>query len=90
MPQTQPKPKINPDIFHSHLDHCTQCRDHPTDLCPIGKVALSDAVGEPMSLEAAMGPPRIFDMEHGAEEAAVMRKVTDQVFGKGFSNLLGL
>ena len=22
--------------FHSHLNKCPQCREHPFDLCPIG------------------------------------------------------
>ena len=28
------------DEFHSHLDECKQCRDHPFALCPIGRVLL--------------------------------------------------
>lgn len=25
------------DRFHAHLDHCTQCRTTPFDLCPEGR-----------------------------------------------------
>jgi hypothetical protein len=27
--------------FHSHLDECRQCADHPFDLCPSGTVLMN-------------------------------------------------
>jgi len=32
------------NLFDRHLDICAQCRDHPFDLCPGGRVALEIAV----------------------------------------------
>jgi hypothetical protein len=34
---------LNPDIFHAHLDACTQCREHPFDLCGAGAILLQQA-----------------------------------------------
>jgi hypothetical protein len=31
------------DDFHTHLDVCTQCREHPFDLCPRGVPLLKAA-----------------------------------------------
>lgn len=31
------------DKFHAHLDICSQCRNHPFDLCSIGARLLIDA-----------------------------------------------
>lgn len=84
-----PKPKINPDIFHSHLDNCKQCRENPMNLCQIGQVSLANATGHAPDLNEIFAP-RILDLEHPPEEARLMRKVADQVFGKGFSDLLNL
>lgn len=30
--------------FHSHLDECEQCREHPFDLCKIGAILLRVSV----------------------------------------------
>lgn len=30
----------NVDLFHSHLDECKQCRDHPFNLCFVGLTIL--------------------------------------------------
>ena len=32
------------DMFHAHLDICSQCENHPFDLCPIGAMLLREAV----------------------------------------------
>ena len=32
--------------FHSHLDACAQCREHPFDLCHTGSVLLRSSVTE--------------------------------------------
>ncbi len=29
------------NVFHDHLDNCDQCKNHPFDLCDIGKIALA-------------------------------------------------
>lgn len=29
--------------FHTHLDECAQCRDHPFDLCEVGASLLVEA-----------------------------------------------
>lgn len=35
---------MNPvDKFHEHLDGCSQCRNHPFDLCCIGRILLHAA-----------------------------------------------
>ena len=26
--------------FHDHLDRCVQCREHPLELCPVGRVLI--------------------------------------------------
>ena len=31
------------DKFHKHLDVCSQCRNHPFGLCPIGAKLLKEA-----------------------------------------------
>lgn len=31
------------DDFHSHLDICYQCRNHPMQLCPTGAILLQRA-----------------------------------------------
>jgi len=31
------------DKFHSHLDACGQCRNHPFDLCAVGATLLKEA-----------------------------------------------
>jgi hypothetical protein len=31
------------DKFHSHLDVCEQCRNHPFNLCPTGATLLRNA-----------------------------------------------
>lgn len=35
--------KVNPKIFHDHLDACEQCREHPFELCPVGEKKLLEA-----------------------------------------------
>lgn len=37
--------KVNPKIFHDHLDACEQCREHPFELCPEGSKKLREACG---------------------------------------------
>lgn len=32
------------NVFHVHLDHCSQCRNHPFDLCHIGQLAAARQV----------------------------------------------
>ena len=32
------------DRFHQHLDRCEQCREHPTNLCPLGQIILNAAM----------------------------------------------
>jgi hypothetical protein len=34
------------DKFHCHLDMCTQCEQHPFDLCPIGAALIKKAGSE--------------------------------------------
>ena len=31
------------DKFHAHLDICSQCRNHPFNLCPTGAKLLKEA-----------------------------------------------
>lgn len=31
------------ELFHAHLDTCTQCREHPLELCPVGAPLLKVA-----------------------------------------------
>ena len=40
---------MNPDSFHAHLDMCTQCRDNPFALCPVGE-ELANSYGDPTYL----------------------------------------
>ena len=30
------------DRFHAHLDQCTQCEQHPFNLCPVGQKLLEE------------------------------------------------
>ena len=39
--QNRPRPGIDPDAFHDHLDKCAQCRNHPFNLCPKGAALLT-------------------------------------------------
>jgi hypothetical protein len=32
------------NTFHDHLDTCTQCREHPHNLCNVGAKALKEQV----------------------------------------------
>lgn len=34
------------DAFHTHLDVCKQCREHPFQLCPVGAVLLAAAASK--------------------------------------------
>jgi len=36
---------MNPDVYHAHLDVCSQCRNHPFNLCREGVQKLHEAVG---------------------------------------------
>jgi hypothetical protein len=40
-PQRFPPPPV--DAFHAHLDTCTQCREHPHELCSVGAPLLIKA-----------------------------------------------
>lgn len=33
------------NLFHKHLDECTQCREHPFDLCATGDLLLRTPLG---------------------------------------------
>ena len=36
--------------FHAHLDICSQCRDHPFNLCSAGAILLKEAATNPFGL----------------------------------------
>lgn len=40
------------DIFHSHLNICDQCREHPFDLCTVGGPLLVKAAGTAKVVDA--------------------------------------
>jgi hypothetical protein len=43
-PSPPPSPQLaRIELFHAHLDTCTQCREHPFELCPIGAPLLKAA-----------------------------------------------
>lgn len=37
---------IDQNVFHQHLDVCSQCRNNPFALCPEGARTLHQAVGD--------------------------------------------
>jgi hypothetical protein len=37
--------KVDPNVFHNHLDVCKQCAEHPFALCPEGTKLLRKAAG---------------------------------------------
>ncbi len=63
--------------FHSHLDVCTQCENHPFDLCPIGAKLLKDA---------ATHSPQIFLIQHPNQSLDSFLKVV----GKRYPEFLDI
>jgi hypothetical protein len=50
--------------FHSHLDDCRQCREHPFDLCAVGNKLLTHAGEEAHRIAAEVFDPNVSDMEY--------------------------
>tara|TARA_R110000824_G_C14922365_1_gene647854 strand:- start:213 stop:521 length:309 start_codon:yes stop_codon:yes gene_type:complete len=44
-------PKIDPKVFHDHLDKCRQCRENPMGLCAVGAAKLAEAAGSRISAQ---------------------------------------
>lgn len=48
-----PTPLDTAERFHSHLDTCRQCSEHPFDLCPAGATLLAAVPIEGATVTAA-------------------------------------
>lgn len=44
-------PKLPDSRFHQHLDACSQCADHPFELCAIGAKLLQEEAQDLKGLE---------------------------------------
>ena len=75
--------QVNPltpehQAFHAHLDVCSQCREHPFDLCEIGDAALRAAAGSVLESETDAAREQLLasslDKHFGPERAAAIRK----------------
>ena len=52
-----------PDMkkFHEHLDECSQCREHPFNLCSIGHEIFTGDKVDPYALD--LGLDLMFDLD---------------------------
>jgi hypothetical protein len=66
---------MNDNLFHNHLDVCTQCRNNPMLLCPEGSRRLEQQV---TGTDPGVPPPRPPELD----PMAAFDSMFDAIFGR--------